>query len=246
MQAADRFARQHQITRSEQERFAIASHAKAMRMPGPHDPFTRLLSEQLCARMPPLGLNDPCGITAATVAPEADGAAAVLVVSETLARQFPWAIEIIDAAQTAGDPMQPPLAAVAAAQLLLQQKPPLKTSRSRIKAVSATRTRTYNDAPVRNALGEWGAHKSRNITCFEIMESFAAQALYTQRSLGIDAARMNRRGGMLAIGHPIGASGAVLIGNLFLELQRESNSSMGLAAIAAAGGLGSAMLLKKP
>ena len=78
------------------------------------------------------------------------------------------------------------------------------------------------------------------------MESFAAQAIYTQHSLGIDAARMNRRGGMLAIGHPIGASGAVLIGNLFLELQKEPRGSLGLAAIPAAGGLGSAMLLRKP
>lgn len=227
LKAAADFALHHRITRNEQEAFAITSHAKALRMPGLHDPYRRPLSSALCARMPPLELAKSSGdgatlsarrrdlsdqssfaITAATVAPEADGAAVVLVVNQALARHFPWAIEIADSAHTAGDPMAPPLAAIAAAKSI------------------------------------WP--KGRSIACAEIMESFAAQALFTQRALGIDAACMNRRGGMLAMGHPIGASGAVLVGNLFLELQKESPGSIGLAAIPAAGGLGSAMLLKKP
>ena len=76
----------------------------------------------------------------------------------------------------------------------------------------------------------------------EIMEAFAVQALLCQRQSGIDRAILNPYGGGLARGHPIGASGAVLAVNLFHRLQK--TPGLGLAAIAAAGGLGTALLLR--
>lgn len=77
----------------------------------------------------------------------------------------------------------------------------------------------------------------------EIMEAFAAQAVACIDGIGLDRACVNRGGGALARGHPIGASGAVLAVRLWHELQREPPGAQGLAAIAAAGGLGSALLM---
>lgn len=74
----------------------------------------------------------------------------------------------------------------------------------------------------------------------EIMEAYAAQAIACIHGAGLDAARVNMAGGALARGHPVGASGAVLVARLFADLQR----GHGLCAIAAAGGIGSALLLE--
>jgi acetyl-CoA C-acetyltransferase len=78
----------------------------------------------------------------------------------------------------------------------------------------------------------------------EIMEAFAAQAIACIDGVGLDVAHVNRGGGALARGHPIGASGAVLAVRLWHELQREEDGATGLAAIAAAGGLGSALVMR--
>ena len=63
--------------------------------------------------------------------------------------------------------------------------------------------------------------------------------------LSLDADIVNRGGGALSRGHPIGASGAILAVRLFHELAREASGAAGLAAIAAMGGLGSALLLER-
>ena len=79
----------------------------------------------------------------------------------------------------------------------------------------------------------------------EVMEAYAVQAIACIEGLGLDPARVNRGGGALARGHPIGASGAILAVRLFHELQGEPAGSRGLAAIASAGGLGTALLLER-
>jgi acetyl-CoA C-acetyltransferase len=73
----------------------------------------------------------------------------------------------------------------------------------------------------------------------EIMEAYAVQAIACIRGAGLDPARVNLKGGALARGHPIGASGAILAVRLFHDLR----VGHGLAAIASAGGIGSAMIL---
>lgn len=78
-----------------------------------------------------------------------------------------------------------------------------------------------------------------HIAAAEIMEAYAVQAIACVEGAGLDAARVNQGGGALARGHPIGASGAILAVRLFHDLER----GHGLAAIAAAGGLGSALVL---
>lgn len=75
----------------------------------------------------------------------------------------------------------------------------------------------------------------------ELMEAYAAQAIACVQGAGLDPARVNPAGGALARGHPIGASGAILAVRLFHDLR----DGHGLAAIAAAGGLGTAVLFRR-
>lgn len=77
------------------------------------------------------------------------------------------------------------------------------------------------------------------ITQAEIMEAYAAQCIATINGTGLDPKIVNIKGGALARGHPIGASGAILAVRLFHDLAGTGRS--GLAAIAAAGGIGTAV-----
>lgn len=75
----------------------------------------------------------------------------------------------------------------------------------------------------------------------ELMEAYAVQAMATITDLGLDTAQVNKNGGALSRGHPIGASGAILAVRLFHDLKNRKPGQTGLAAIAAAGGLGTAV-----
>lgn len=79
------------------------------------------------------------------------------------------------------------------------------------------------------------------INCAEVMEAFAVQAMACVQGAGLDPACVNRGGGALARGHPIGASGTVNAVRLFHELRARGGT--GLAAIAAAGGIATALIL---
>ena len=81
------------------------------------------------------------------------------------------------------------------------------------------------------------------IAVVEMMEAFAAQAMLCCRDIALAPERLNLAGGALARGHPIGASGAILAVRLFHALQGRHPGALGLAAIAAGGGMGSALLL---
>lgn len=83
---------------------------------------------------------------------------------------------------------------------------------------------------------------STDLTCSEIMEAFAAQAIVGVRCADLDSQTVNISGGALARGHPGAASGAVLAVRLFHELQ--NRMGYGLAAIAAAGGLATCVILE--
>ena len=84
-----------------------------------------------------------------------------------------------------------------------------------------------------------------DIDRIELMEAFAAQALSNIAHLGLDPARINLGGGALSRGHPVGASGAILMVRLFHELLSRPSGGLGLAAIAAAGGLGTAAMVQR-
>ena len=77
----------------------------------------------------------------------------------------------------------------------------------------------------------------------ELNEAFAAQVLAVDRELRFDRDRLNVNGGAIALGHPIGCSGARIVVTLLHELRRRGGRS-GLATLCVSGGLGGAMLLE--
>jgi len=79
----------------------------------------------------------------------------------------------------------------------------------------------------------------------ELNEAFAAQVLACQRELGIDDERLNVNGGAIALGHPLGASGARLVGTLAHEL-RERGARFGLATLCVGVGQGVATIIENP
>jgi acetyl-CoA C-acetyltransferase len=82
-----------------------------------------------------------------------------------------------------------------------------------------------------------------DIDVWEINEAFASVTINSIRMLGIDEDRVNVNGGAVALGHPIGASGARILGSLVLELRRRGGG-LGCAAICSGGGQGDAVILK--
>ena len=81
------------------------------------------------------------------------------------------------------------------------------------------------------------------IDLWEINEAFASVVLNSMRMLGIDENRVNVNGGAVALGHPIGASGARILGALVLELRRRGGG-LGCAAICSGGGQGEAVIIE--
>ncbi len=84
-----------------------------------------------------------------------------------------------------------------------------------------------------------------DIDVWEINEAFASVTLHSMRLLGIDEDRVNVNGGAVALGHPIGASGARIIGSLVHELRRRGGG-LGCAAICSGGGQGDAIIIRVP
>jgi len=85
--------------------------------------------------------------------------------------------------------------------------------------------------------------KPEDIDIWEINEAFASVTLNSIRMLGIDEDRVNVNGGAIALGHPIGASGARILGSLVYELRRRGGG-LGCAAICSGGGQGDALILR--
>ncbi|PJK31088.1 thiolase family protein [Minwuia thermotolerans] len=226
LEAAANLAAERKIDRRAQEDYAIASHARTraarshlaneiVPVAGVHaDTFARRLDRRLCGRLPVVAGDPVHGLSAATVAVEADAAASVIVMSETLARQQGLgrrALRVLATTSLGGDPAQPALVPIDATRRLLAE---LKI-------------------------------RADDIAVAEVMEAFAVQAMACIDGIGLDPAIVNPGGGALARGHPIGASGAILAVRLWQEMQTLPTGSLGIATIAAAGGLGSALVLKR-
>jgi acetyl-CoA C-acetyltransferase len=82
-----------------------------------------------------------------------------------------------------------------------------------------------------------------DVDLWEINEAFASVALNSMRMLGVEEDNVNVNGGAIALGHPIGASGARIIGSLVLELGRRGGG-LGVAAICSGGGQGDAIVIE--
>ncbi len=86
---------------------------------------------------------------------------------------------------------------------------------------------------------------AQDVDLWEINEAFASVTINSIRMLDIDEEKVNVNGGAVAIGHPIGASGARILGTLVMELRRRGGG-LGCAAICSGGGQGDAVLVRVP
>lgn len=83
-----------------------------------------------------------------------------------------------------------------------------------------------------------------DIDLFEINEAFAVVPMKFMRDLNVDHAKVNVNGGAIALGHPIGATGSILIGTLLDELERQDKAT-GLVTMCAAGGMAPAIIIER-
>lgn len=85
---------------------------------------------------------------------------------------------------------------------------------------------------------------AKDLDLVEANEAFAAQAVAVNRAMGWDPEKVNVNGGAVAIGHPIGASGARILITLLYEMTKR-NASLGLATLCVGGGMGAALILER-
>ena len=86
--------------------------------------------------------------------------------------------------------------------------------------------------------------KVSDIDVWEINEAFASQATYCVENLGIDYAKLNPKGGAIALGHPLGCTGARQIATLIPELQR-TKGKLGVVSMCIGTGMGAAALIER-
>ncbi|MER5181645.1 acetyl-CoA C-acetyltransferase [Streptomyces sp. NPDC002896] len=104
----------------------------------------------------------------------------------------------------------------------------------------------FLDAPAatcRKALARAGM-SVEDVDLWELNEAFAVVPLQVMAELGIDHGRMNVNGGAIAMGHPLGATGAMILGTVLDELERRDLAT-GVATLCAAGGMGIAMVIER-
>ena len=228
-ETAENVAGKYQITREQQEAFAVASQAKAAAAIG-----AGKLADEIVPIQTRAGVVDQDGtprpgttaealaglkpafsqtgtVTAGTSSPLTDGASAVLVASEDYARAH-------------GLPI---------------------LARIRSVAISGCQPEIMGIGPVeasRKALSRAGLTADQ-IDVVELNEAFASQSLACIADLGLDPARVNLDGGAIAIGHPLGATGARIVGKAAALLQREGGS-YALATQCIGGGQGIATVLE--
>jgi acetyl-CoA C-acetyltransferase len=96
---------------------------------------------------------------------------------------------------------------------------------------------------IRRVLAKTG-WKMSEVDLFEINEAFSVQLIAVLRQLGVDSAKVNVNGGAVALGHPIGASGARILTTLLYAL-KQRNLSRGIAALCLGGGNGVAVAIER-
>jgi acetyl-CoA C-acetyltransferase len=231
---AENVARQWQITREEQDRFAVASQNKAEaarkagKFKGEITPVTiktrkgeTVVSDdeyikdgvtyETVAKLKP-AFDREGTVTAANASGINDGAAAVVLMTleEAKKRGIAPLARIVSWAHAGVDPS-------------IMGTGPIPASKKALE------------------LAGWTV---KDLDLIEANEAFAAQACAVNKGLGWDTEKVNVNGGAIAIGHPIGASGARVLNTLLFEMQRR-NARKGLATLCIGGGMGVAMCVER-
>jgi acetyl-CoA C-acetyltransferase len=231
---AENVARQWQITREEQDRFAVASQnkAEAARKAGKFkDEITPVtiktrkgetvvaddeyikdgVTYDSIAKLRP-AFDKEGTVTAANASGINDGAAAVVLMTleEARKRGITPLARIVSWAHAGVDPS-------------IMGTGPIPASKKALEKAGWT---------------------VKDLDLIEANEAFAAQACAVNKGLGWDTEKVNVNGGAIAIGHPIGASGARVLNTLLFEMQRR-NAKKGLATLCIGGGMGVAMCVER-
>jgi acetyl-CoA C-acetyltransferase len=210
--------RSHRVTAAAAGAGAFEAETVALRGIATDERPRPQMSAALLARLPPA--FGPAGtVTAGNACGVSDGAAAVALVPERVRRDLGAPGLAVRAWVACGvDPRTPGLGPVPAVRTLLE------------------RTGTHLD----------------EVAVVEVTEAFAAQVLACTDALGLDplgadADRVNAQGGAIALGHPWGASGALLVVRLFARMVRSevAPGTLGLATCAVGGGQGLALLVER-
>ncbi len=98
--------------------------------------------------------------------------------------------------------------------------------------------------PASNKALEKAGWSVKDLDLIEANEAFAAQAIAVNRELGWDLSKVNVNGGAIALGHPVGASGARVLTTLLYEMNRR-DAKKGLATLCIGGGMGVAMCVER-
>jgi acetyl-CoA C-acetyltransferase len=160
---------------------------------------------------------------------------------------FPSLKEIVHV-HTAGN--SPAMADAASITLLSNKEIQENGQKARAKILSVA---TVNDDPLLVLSGCMLATQeilSRNnlkvadIDLFEIHEAFASTMIHCQKELKIDDTKLNVNGGCIALGHPMGATGSIMVSTLIDELERRDLKS-GIVATSGAAGAGTALLIER-
>jgi acetyl-CoA C-acetyltransferase len=224
-ETAETLAREHGVTRAEQDAFALESQRRAAAavtagafadeiVPTPaleHDEHPRATSLEALGRLPPV-FHAEGTVTAGNSSGITDGAAAMVVLSAE------------KAAEMDVKPMARVLAFTSAG---------VDPKRMGLGVVPAVRA-------LERRMGE----SLEGFDLVEINEAFAAQVLACDRELALDRGRLNVNGGAIALGHPIGATGARLLVTLLHALARRGGKR-GLVSLCVSGGMGMAAAFER-
>jgi acetyl-CoA C-acetyltransferase len=250
---ADLIATLHGFSRADVDAYAVESQKRAStawdegRFDGSIVPIRDLLGQVLLARdehpRPGTALDDLAGLRPAFAAiGEQAGFDAVAL------QKYPQ-VERIDHVHTGGnssgivDGAAAVLLGSKSAGAALGLKP-----RARIRAFASVGTdptiMLTGPAPSAEKVLKRAGMSLADIDLFELNEAFASVVLLYMRKLGIDHNRINVNGGAIALGHPLGATGAMILGTVLDELER-SNLATALVNLCVGGGMGTATIIER-
>lgn len=230
-EAAENVARKYGITRGRQDAFALRSHRKAI---------ASQKDGRFAAEIVPLTGAD--GELSVDECPRADTSL------EKLAALRP--VFAVDGTVTAGNacPINDGAAAVAIVSYARFQKMGLRDGLWIVdSAVAGVDPNLLGIGPVPAVQKLFARTKSSiaDVDIVEFNEAFAAQVLACLDQLDMMEDQVNRGGGAIALGHPYGASGAILMTRLFTEMVRRDEASFGLATLGIGGGMGLAVSARR-
>ena len=227
---AEKLAKEGKISRDEQEAFAVDSHKKALKAwkDGAFErevvpvtlPDGSTFTQDECPMEPNLekmktlkpAFDAKGTITAATASPVSTGAAAIILMSEEMAKKLglKLRVKIVTTAAAGCDWTRMGMGPIPASKKALER----------------------------------AGLKDSEIDIFEINEAFAAQSIYCLKKLGWDTKKVNILGGAVALGHPLGMSGARIIGTAITALEKVKGK-YALATMCVGGGQGVTTILER-